>query len=60
MSSVNSILPQGVLPAATSGFTGQANVSIPNTGELNFDQLKTQDQKLQRISNVNSLINTNT
>ena len=60
MSSVGSILPQGVLPAATNGFTGQANVSIPNTGELNFDQLKTQDQKLQRISNVNSLINTNT
>ena len=60
MSSVGSILPEGVLPAATSGFTGQNNVSLPNTGTLNFDQLKTQDQKLQRINNVNSLINTNT
>ena len=58
MSSVNSILPTGVLPAATSGFTGQENVSIPNTGELSFDQLKNQDQKLQRISNVDSLLNT--
>ena len=58
MSSINSILPTGVLPAATSGFTGQENVSIPNTGELSFDQLKNQDQKLQRISNVDSLLNT--
>ena len=35
-----------------------AGVSIPNTGELPFDQLKNQDQKLQRISNVDSLIKT--
>ena len=51
---------QGVLPESVTGFNGQNNVSLPNTGELSFDQLKTQDQKLQRISNVNSLINTNT
>jgi len=49
-----------ILPESITGFTGQNNVSLPNTGTLNFDQLKTQDQKLQRISNVNSLINTNT
>ena len=51
---------QGILPNQVTNIDLLSNVSLPNTGELNFDQLKTQDQKLQRISNVNSLINTNT
>ena len=38
------------------GFTGQGQTNVGSTGTLNFDQLKTQDQKLQRISNVNSLL----
>ena len=50
----NAVIPPQA--QSSNNFFNSANVSIPNTGTLNFDQLKNQDQKLQRISNVNSLL----
>ena len=50
----NAVIPPQA--QSSNSFFNSANVSIPNTGTLNFDQLKNQDQKLQRISNVNSLL----
>ena len=52
----NAVIP----PQVNNNFLGAANVNINQAQGVtpNFDQLKNQDQKLQRISNVNSLINT--
>ena len=58
MSNITNIMPEATLPQSVTGFSGETNVALPNTGTLSFDQLKTQDQKLQRISNVNSLLDT--
>ena len=52
----NAVIP----PQVNNNFLGAANVNINQAQGVtpNFDQLRTQDQKLQRISNVNSLIDT--
>ena len=52
----NAVIPREV----NNNFLGAANVNINQVQGVtpNFAQLKTQDQKLQRISNVNSLIKT--
>ena len=52
----NAVIP----PEVNNNFLGAANVNINQVQGVtpNFAQLKNQDQKLQRISNVNSLIKT--
>jgi len=52
----NAVIP----PQVNNNFLGAANVNINQAQGVtpNFDQLRTQDQKLQKISNVNSLIDT--
>jgi hypothetical protein len=52
----NAVIP----PQVNNNFLGAANVNLNQVQGVtpNFAQLKTQDQKLQRISNVNSLIKT--
>ena len=52
----NAVIP----PQVNNNFLGAANVNLNQVQGVtpNFNQLKTQDQKLRRISDVNSLINT--
>ena len=52
----NAVIP----PEVNNNFLGAANVNLNQVQGVtpNFAQLKNQDQKLQRISNVNSLIKT--